>query len=206
MMKRKNSKTADCAAVVCCTILLLFFVAPAFCDETNTALMLEMTPSESGYLNIVPGVHSFDRFAQVALTATPKPGYQFVCWLGNVANTTTGSTSVFLDSPKMVIAVFERSKFETPGLENDYVTSGGGGGMVRSPGEGDTSLEQADGAKRPLKPHYPPPPNNDVPVPENSDNPPVPGDDNNNPPVPEPATITLFLTGFIMLVNRRSKR
>src|SRR5512140_3011115 len=110
-----------------------------------------MSSPEGGYLNFFPCLHSFDRFAQVALTATPKPGYQFVCWLGNVTNTTTGSTSVFLDSPKMVIAVFERSKFQTPGLESDYIISGGGNGRIRSGGMEDTSLEQASGAKRPLK-------------------------------------------------------
>jgi hypothetical protein len=162
--------------------------------------MLEITPSEGGYLNIAPGVHTYDRFAEVTLTATPKPGYQFVYWLGNVTDATTGTTIVFLDSPKIIIAVFERSKFEMVGLESDYMGGGeGGGGLVRGGGESDTSLEQAIGAKRPpgFHPPKPPKPNEDVPVPEKEPDFPV--------PVPEPATITLLFTGFLMFSNCRRR-
>ena len=159
--------------------------------------MLEMTPAEGGYLNIKQGVHTFDMYAEVALKATPKPGYQFVCWLGTVSESSHSSTSVFLDSPKMVIAVFERTKFEMVGIEeagggSDSVSndSGSSSGRIRSPGEADTSLEEAGGAKRPSTPEGPHIPHN-VPVP--------------GPEVPEPATITLLFTGFLMLANRRGK-
>ena len=107
-IKRVNSKSGHCAVPVCCALLLLFLAVPAYCEQDGTALMLEMTPPEGGNLNIVPGVHSYDRFAAVTLVATPKPGYQFVYWMGNVTDATTGTTTVLLDSPKMVIAVFER--------------------------------------------------------------------------------------------------
>lgn len=193
--KRVNSKSGHCAAAACCAILLLCLTVPAYCEQDGTALMLEITPSQGGYLNIAPGVHTYDMFAEVTLTATPKPGYQFVYWLGSVADATTGTTTVFLDSPKIVIAVFERSKFEMVGLEGDYMISGeGGGGLVAGGGEFDTSLEQAGGAKRPL-PYHPPKPNEDVPVPEKA--PPV--------PVPEPATVALFCAGLLMLANYRRK-
>ena len=44
--------------------------------------MLEMTPPEGGNLNIVPGVHSYDRFAVVTLVATPKPAISlFTGWV-----------------------------------------------------------------------------------------------------------------------------
>ena len=193
--KRVNSKSGHCAAAVCCAILLLCLNLPAYCEEDGTALLLEITPSQGGYLNVAPGVHTYDRFAEVTLTATPKPGYQFVYWLGNVTDATTGTTTVFLDSPKIIIAVFERSKFEMVRLESDYMVGGeGGGGLVPSAGEGDTSLEQAGGAKRPL-PFHPPKPNEDVPVPEKP--PPV--------PVPEPATVALFFAGLLVLSNYRRK-
>jgi hypothetical protein len=208
-IKRVNSKSGHCAAAACCAILLLCLTVPAYCEQDSTALMLEVTPSQGGYLNIAPGVHSYDRFAEVTLTATPKPGYQFVYWLGNVTDATTGTTTVLLDSPKIVIAVFERSKFEMVGLENDYVSGGeGGGGLVRSGGLSDTSLEQAIGRSRQQNFHPPKKPNNNIPEDVTNDIPnDVPVPDNGKGdipvPVPEPATITLLFTGFLVLAKRR---
>jgi hypothetical protein len=192
-MKRYNSKSGHCAAAACCAILLLCLAVPAYCEEDKTALMLEVSPSEGGYLNIATGVHTYDRFAEVTLIATPKPGYQFVYWLGSVSESTHSSTSVFLDSPKMVIAVFERTVFEMVGVGEDgggsdsvgtstSSDSGGGGGLVQSGGASDSSLEQAEGAKRSSSPHE------HIPV-----------------PVPEPATVALFFAGFLMLSNYRRK-
>lgn len=183
---------------VCCAILFLFLTLPAYCQEDGTALMLEVTPSQGGYLNIAPGVHSYDMFAEVALTATPKPGYQFVCWLGSVTDATTGTTTVVLDSPKMVIAVFERSKFDFVKYEEEPQSSAGGGGLVRSGSGYNSSLEQAGGRRRPL-PYHPPKPNEDVPVPEDN------GESDPPVPVPEPATVTLLCAGFLMLSNYRRK-
>ncbi len=195
-MKWGNSKSLGCAALICCATLIYCFSAQA---EDGTSLMLEVTPAEGGYLNIAQGVHTFDIYAEVALKATPKPGYQFVCWLGSVSESSHSSTSVFLDSPKMVIAVFERSKFETLETDDALQVMNGGGGLVRSGGASDTSLEQAEGGRRPPEFRRPKPntPNEDVPVPEDNGDPPV--------PVPEPATMTLLFTGLLMLANRRRK-
>jgi len=210
-MKHVNLKSLSCVAFVCCATFLFCFSAQASGQDDGTSLMLEITPPKGGSLNIVSGVHSYDRFAVVTLVATPKPGYQFVCWLGNVTNAATGTTMVFLDSPKMVIAVFARNKFATFGLGGPERSdglygmiggeSGGGGGsgesggsdgsdsrLLRSSGESDASLEQAEGGpKRQSNPHLPGH-NDDIPV-----------------PVPEPATITLLFTGLLMLANRRNK-
>jgi hypothetical protein len=198
-MKHVNLKSLSCVAFVLCATLLLYFPIQISAQENGTSLMLETSPAEGGYLNIKPGVHTFDMYAEVALKATPKPGYQFVCWLGSVNESSASSTSIMLDSPKMVIAVFERTQFEMTG--NDDVGGGGsdsvtssssdnGGFLVRSAGESDTSLEQAvtgSTQEQPSGPHIP-------------HNVPVPG-----PEVPEPATMTLLFTGFLMLVNRRRK-
>ncbi len=198
--KRVNSKSGHCAAAACCAILLLCLAVPAYCEEDSTALMLEITPSQGGYLNIAPGVHTYDRFAEVTLTATPKPGYQFVYWLGNVTDATTGTTTVFLDSPKIVIAVFERSKFDLVEFEEGPQGSAGGGGLVRSGSDYAAGLEQAIGRNRQQESHppQPPKPNEDVPVPEE-------GEGDIPVPVPEPATITLLFTGFLMFSNHRRK-
>ena len=155
--------------------------------------MVEMSPAEGGHLNIPTGVHSYDMYADITLKATPKPGYQFVCWLGSVSNSVTDSTTVFLNSPKMIIAVFERTEFSTPGDEatGGYTMAGGsdsGGGVVRSEGLSDSSVEEAEVKIKQTSPYYYKPSTTPEP-------PPV--------PTPEPATVTLFFTGFLMLVNRR---
>jgi hypothetical protein len=192
-MKRGNSKSWCSAVIICCVTLLFCFSAQASVQENGTSLMLEASPVEGGYLNIASGVHAYDMYSDVTLKATPKPGYQFVCWLGSVSNSVTSSTTVFLNSPKMVIAVFERSEFATPGDETGagYTMIGGGGGdsgggMVRSEGLSDSSLEEAQQKITYPTYHYTPTPPPAPPV-----------------PTPEPATVTLFFTGFLMLVNRR---
>jgi hypothetical protein len=193
MMKRDNLKSLGCAMVICCAILLFCSSAQAAGQEYGASLMLESTPAEGGYLNIKSGVHTFDLYAEVALKATPKPGYQFDCWLGSVSESSHSSTSVYLDSPKMVIAVFERTKFEMAGIEEveDGVSGGASsGGRVRSAGLSDSSLEQAVGGVPPSRPSGPHIPHNV----------PVPGKE-----VPEPATIAILSAGLLILVNRRRK-
>lgn len=162
--------------------------------------MLEMSPVDGGTLNLSPGVYTYDRDAAVTLTAVPKPGYQFVYWVGNVDDATTSTTMVYLDSPKIVIAVFERSKFDLVEFEEGPEGSAGGGGLIRSGSDYAAGLEQAGGAKRPSKFHLPEPPqpNEDVPVPEEGEDFPV--------PVPEPATITFLLTGMLALAGRRRRQ
>jgi hypothetical protein len=189
-MKRSNLKLWCSAVIICCATLFSCFSAQAAVQENGTALMLETSPVQGGYLNIPTGVHAYDMYSAVTLKATPKPGYQFVCWLGSVSNSVNSSTTVFLNSPKMVIAVFERDEFSTPRDEtggSTVIGSGGGGGMTPSPGLSYTSEDGGGGSPPGNPPHSnPPPPEPPPPV-----------------PTPEPATVTLFVTGFLMLVNRR---
>jgi hypothetical protein len=159
-------------------------------------------------VNISPGVHIFDRDSQVALTATPKTGYQFVCWLGNVNDARASSTSVFLDNPKIVIAVFERSKFAFVEYEEPPDISAGGGGLYRSPTEAGSD-GTGDGGRQQQKFHFPRPKTPDVPVPETPPpDVPVPDDTQKDPPVPvpEPATVAFLLLGMLAMVKRPRKR
>lgn len=187
-MKRNSSKLRSYAVVICSTTLLFCFSVRAAIQENGTALMLDASPAEGGYLNISTGVHMYDIDSDVMLKAVPKSGYQFVCWLGNVSNATASSTTVLLNSPKMVIAVFERTQFAMVGTEEQEVTGGGegNGGLVPSGGLSDTSLEEAE-------PKYSS--SSSSSLESHEKNPPV--------PTPEPATITLCIAGFLMLANRR---
>jgi len=182
-----------------CIILLFCLAGPAYCDNDSSALVLDISPVNGGRVNLSSGVHTFDRDAEVTLIAVPNPGYQFVYWLGNVSNATTSTTSIYLDSPKIVVAVFERAKFDLLEFEEPPQLSVGGGGLVPYRGDYSAGLEQAIGAKRPLGWHFPRPKQEDPPVPpdEGEENPPV--------PVPEPATIALIFAGMLSLANYRHK-
>lgn len=202
-MKRSGSKSSGFAATFGCVILLFCLAGTGYCEEFGTSLVLDVSPVNGGTLNLSPGVHTYDRDSEVTLIAVPHPGYQFVYWLGNVSNARASSTTVYLDSPKIIIAVFERSKFEIVELEEGPQGSIGRGGLVGSGGDYAAGLEQAIGAKRPLHWHFP------KPKPPEEENPPVPPDKGEEPPpvpVPEPATIVLIFAGMLSLVNYRHRR
>ena len=206
MMLRSDSKAFGFAAGVGGIILLLCLAGQGYCEQDSSALVLDVSPVNGGTVNLSPGVHIYDRDSEVTLIAVPKPGYQFVYWLGNVTNANSSSTSVYLDSPKIVVAVFERSKFEIVEFEEAPQISVSGGGLVPRGGDYAAGLEQAIGAKRPSGFHFPRPPE---PPPPN-DKPPVPPDKGNeNPPapeVPEPATIAFIFAGMLSLVKCRHRR
>jgi hypothetical protein len=165
-------------------------------------LLLEQTPVEGGVITPEAGVHRFGLNTTVTLTAVPNPGYQFVYWLGDVSDATANRTTVYLDAPKIVIAVFERAEFDL--LEpSEMSTSGLGGPVVPSRVPSGPGGFGAPGARRPpsfRRPRPPEPPEQpDFPVPGDSDDFPV--------PVPEPATAALLaLGGLSAIIRRRPKR
>jgi hypothetical protein len=129
---------------------------------------------------------------------------------------------VFLDTPKIIIAVFERSKFAFVEYEEDPDISAGGGGLFRSQTEAGSN-GSGDGGTRPQKfhspntpkepiPEVPPPdvpetPPPDVPVPETPPpDVPVPEDNEEPPPVPEPATVAFLFIGMLFMVKRPRRR
>ncbi len=138
------------------------------------------------------------------MTAVPKPGYHFVYWLGDVSDPTANSTIVYLDAPKIVIAVFERVEYDFLAVEEraqsrpvgglvgsagDYARGGGGGGIGR-------------------RPSWPSPPSPPPPPPEEEEDFPVPPEGNDFPvpePIPEPATVLLLGWGSLALLRNRSR-
>jgi hypothetical protein len=189
--RRRDPKFRNSTLAFGCAILLFCLAGQGLCQEDGTALMLEVSPAHGGSLNLSPGVHNYDRDAAVTLTAVPKHGYQFVYWVGNVTDATASTTMVYLDSPKIVIAVFERTKFDLAVFEEKPQRSRGGGGLIPSGGDYGAGLEQAGAGRRPPKYRFPqrPQPSEDLPV-----------------PVPEPATIAFLLTGMLALAGRRRRR
>lgn len=92
----------------------------SYCKDAAVTLFIQQMPTEGGTITPNAGVHHFARNSQVTLTAVPLSGYQFAYWLGDVGDPTARSTTVFLNRPKVVVAVFEPR-------ERDYSARGSGG-------------------------------------------------------------------------------
>ncbi len=102
--------------------------APAYCQTSDVALLLQQTPAKGGVMTPIAGVYHFELNSEVTLTAVPKPGYQFVYWLGDVSDPAATNTIVYLDKTKIIIAVFEQSEYGALGAEEGMPGGGGGGG------------------------------------------------------------------------------
>ncbi|MFC1738738.1 PEP-CTERM sorting domain-containing protein [Planctomycetota bacterium] len=205
-MKRNSSNCIDGRLVIwVITLVVSVCSVQAYCQTDGTALLLQQTPVGSGTITPAIGVHRFGVNSEVTLTAVPKPGYQFLYWIGDVGDTTANSTVVYLDAPKIVIAVFERSTYQFSALLLP--------GTLNAPARGvfGSAADYARGGIRPIgrRPrewHWPELPKKeepDFPVPDQSD-------DNDFPvpePVPEPATcVMLVLGGLIVFARRRTRR
>ncbi len=170
-------------------IIAGWLFAPAFCQTSNVALLLQQTPSKGGAITPDAGVYHFELNSEVILTAAPKPGYQFVYWLGDVSDPSAISTIVYLDKPKIIIAVFEQSGYGVPAVEKGVSGGGGGGGSgfvspVMTFGQAGNISGVAGGVKPKMyKSAYP-----------------------KSEVIPEPATVVLLLLGSVFaLVRRRTK-
>ncbi|MHC4455671.1 MAG: InlB B-repeat-containing protein [Planctomycetota bacterium] len=205
MKKEQNTRLIGFWAAIL-AFLSVLFVWPniAYCQTDGCALLLQQTPVEGGTITPSLGVHHFDLYSEVTITAVAKPGFQFVYWLGDVSDTTANSTIVYLDSPKIIIAVFERAEFEllAPSERSQSINRGG-----LTPSAGDYARRGGGGAvrretrrlHRPIPPEPPEPPEpseEDFPVPPEGNDFPVPE------PIPEPATVFLLGLGSLALLRK----
>ena len=231
-MKRYQLKYVRSQAVI---IVLVFALCSSIGSGSacaaNVALLLQQTPAQGGLVNLATGVHQYEIDSQVTLSATAKPGYQFVYWMGDVSEPTNNEVTVLLDSPKIVIAVFTRVEHELSLLKQQAgIASGSGGGrLIPSPADYSRTAYSGGGSKRPKgwdwptrnEPDEPDEPEPEPPVPSNGNDFPVPeepGPDFPVPeepvpdfpvpeePVPEPATaLLLMLGGWFVCAKRRPR-
>jgi len=166
--------------------------APAYCQTSDVSLLLQQTPAKAGAITPIAGVHHFELNSEVTLTAAPKPGYQFLYWLGDVSDPAATSTVVYLDKPKIIIAVFEQAEYGSLDAEGGLSGGGGGGGgggglatNVMNYGQAGSISRGAGGVKPKLrKPIYP----------------------KSNEVIPEPATGLLLVMGGVFAFTRRNTK
>jgi len=169
---------------------------PAYCETDGTALLLQQAPVQGGTITPDVGVHHFDLNTDVTLTAVPRPGYQFIYWLGDVSDPTANRTVVYLDAPKIVVAIFERAEYKFLDVQERAQSAPGGGGFAGA-GAADYVRQGfgGGGGRRPQS--WPGPPDQEPePEPETDDFP---------VPTPEPATVCLLGLGGLILLPRRRR-
>jgi hypothetical protein len=73
--------------------------------NTSYQLTTSAIPSADGTVSPASGSY-YSAGTSVNLTATPNSGYKFTSWTGNVASSTSASTSITMNAPQTVVANF----------------------------------------------------------------------------------------------------
>jgi hypothetical protein len=107
------------------TILLAGPTDRARADAQAYDLVIQRSPVEAGDVTPSTGAHRFSANSNVTLTANAQRGYRFAYWLGDVSDPAAQRTTILVDQPKIVIAVFHP---ETVRPVEDQLRPGGGGG------------------------------------------------------------------------------
>lgn len=191
-----------------CTILWLTLVVTCLTLASNSragqnALLLQQSPADGGSVEPGLGVHKLERGSAMRLKAVPQPGYHFVTWLGEVDEPTSPVTMTQMDSPKIVIAVFERIQYDSIAAADLLFSSPGGGGLRASAADISSGGGSGLGGQRPPSRYgFNPPDDDDDPLQGPGDG----GDPLQGPgDTPEPATLLLLCVGGMMTMMRRKR-
>ena len=192
-IKSNNLKLAGLGRLILFGLIIAVVLPTAAYCQDGIALLIQKTPPQGGSVTPGTGVHHLGLNSEVTLTANPKPGYQFVYWIGDVSDSTSSTTMAYLDSPKIIIAVFERAEYAF--LEKDEaIRSAPNGGMYGSASDYSRQGYTGGGGRRSSNGgggggETPDPESDPFPIPE---------------PIPEPATAILLTIGsLVAFVNRK---
>jgi len=206
-----------CATILAVVTILLSLGGSAYCQSADISLLLQQIPAQGGTITPNVGVHQLKPDSEIALTANPKPGYRFICWLGDVSDPKASSTVAYINGPKIIIALFERTEYEDlfPQTSTSGGGGGGGGGAAGSAGGGSppvfanpSGLMIGGGGKAKPKVFSPASPSSPWPIDLDKliVEPPIflaPAQD--EPAIPEPATAILLALGGLFTFIRRQK-
>lgn len=164
-------------------------IVPAYSQTQDIVLLLEQTPVKGGEITPAAGVHHFKPGTEILLKAVPKPGYKFTHWLGEVSDASATSTVVYLDKPKVIIAVFEQAEHGVSSDKGSLPIGGGGSASGMFPTALDFSrpggFSGGGGKAKPKELVY------------------YVKDTKPAPKVPEPATGLLLVLGSLFAIKRR---
>jgi len=214
------------AIILAAVVILVSLGGPAHCQTEEPApsassgqalslskgvsLLLQQIPAQAGTITPGVGVHHLKPNSEIALTAIAKPGYQFVCWLGDVSDPKASSTVAYINGPKIIVALFERTDYEDL-LPRASASGGGGSGASGEASGGSFSdvgnqtglmIGGGGGTPKVLLPATP-----SLPVPIDLDKlfvePPTFLAPASDEPVPEPATGILLALGSLFTFIRK---
>lgn len=102
-------------------------------EKKNFALTT--TVDGEGIIDKTPNQEEYEYNSNVELSASPSTGWKFVEWEGDVADTTSQTTSITIDTTKSVTAIFKRKSYSiTTQVEGE-------GTVVKSPNQSDYLYE-----------------------------------------------------------------
>jgi len=110
---------------------------PVCAQASGYDLCIEYSPARAGTVKPDMGTHRFGPDTVVTLSAQPQPGFQFAYWIGDVSAPKNPSTTVRLDTSKIVVAVFKPIAAEE--TQPEILVGGGGGGGALVPAKVDLS-------------------------------------------------------------------
>jgi hypothetical protein len=107
-------------------------------SPSGYSILVEQSPVDAGHVTPETGVYRQGQGDIMSIKAMPKPGYRFLYWLGDVEASTENETTVNVNSPKIIVAVFAREQKHRGGSTmlrpSSPIHFGSGGvGTVRDP-------------------------------------------------------------------------
>ncbi|MEN6308054.1 MAG: PEP-CTERM sorting domain-containing protein [Anaerohalosphaeraceae bacterium] len=133
MMRVHVKKSCPCWNVLVFLFLVSLVMPVMAAEDAGYSLLLQPSPVDGGSIAPGNGVHKVQIGDQIKVVAVPRTGYRFLYWIGDVGEVGTAQTTVQMNSPKLVVAVFEREQFEDL---PDVIMGGGSsvGGLHASSG------------------------------------------------------------------------